>query len=158
MKNFTLVLFLTTSILTLAQTEKNTYNFDNDTEAFFGEGGNVSATPSGFITFSPISNYARIVQKTNYINAYENKTIRLRISNQSSTNNVLSLSVDGKAIGNIEVSTNDGNSFKEYVFKITSNKWIGNVSEFKLFPRNSETKMNDDDGALIIDYIIFSKK
>tara|TARA_R110002049_G_scaffold279949_1_gene459075 strand:+ start:32039 stop:32485 length:447 start_codon:yes stop_codon:yes gene_type:complete len=146
------------SIFSFSQVEQNKFNFDDDTESFIAQGGSIKATPKGYITFSPVSNYARIVQSTNYVNANKYKYLHIRISNQSKTNDLLAFSLEGKTSGKIPISTNDGSDFKEYTFKITSDKWSGNVSEFKIFPRNSESKLNEDDGDLIIDYITFSKR
>ncbi|GGF77079.1 T9SS type A sorting domain-containing protein [Wenyingzhuangia marina] len=157
MKNFTFILLITFSLGTWAQVEQNAYNFDNSEEFFVGEGGTVTAEPSGFITFThTTSAYARMAQLTNNVDADSNSFLHIRIKNESGDNDKLALALgSGKIVKTIDVTTND-TEFKDYTVEITDVDWTGQITPFKFFPKSTANANKSVAGTVIIDYIIFT--
>lgn len=157
MKKITLILILTISLNSLAQ-EQHIYNFDTSEESFVGEGGTVNASPAGFVTFtSTTSSYARMAQLVKNVDASTYKYLHIRIKNSTGANDKIALTAGstGTIVATLDITTND-TDFKTYSAEITHANWTGNVTPFKLFPKNSANNNLSTAGTIIYDYIIFS--
>ncbi|MFD0991186.1 T9SS type A sorting domain-containing protein [Mariniflexile jejuense] len=157
MKKITFVLFLSISLVSLAQ-EQHIYSFDTSEESFVGEGGTVSASPTGYVTFtSTTSSYARMAQLVKNVDANTYKYLHIRIKNSAGSNDKLALTAgsSGTIVATLDISTND-TDYKTYSAEITHANWTGAVTPFKFFPKNSANNNLSTAGTIIYDYIIFS--
>ncbi|MFH4965683.1 T9SS type A sorting domain-containing protein [Gaetbulibacter sp. M235] len=157
MKKITCILLFTISLFSFAQ-EQHIYTFDNSEESFVGEGGTVTASPTGHVTFtSTTSSYARMAQLLKNVDANTYKFLHIRIKNLSADNDVLALAVGptSSIVVNIPISVNDAD-YKDYTVELTSPKWIGTITPFKFFPKSTANGNLSTAGTIIYDYIIFS--
>tara|TARA_R110002049_G_scaffold279949_1_gene459070 strand:+ start:22760 stop:23485 length:726 start_codon:yes stop_codon:yes gene_type:complete len=156
MKKITCILLFTISLLSFAQ-EQHVYNFDTSEESFIGEGGTVTASPAGYVTFtSTTSSYARMAQYVYNVDADTYKYLHIRIKNLSADNDILALANGtGAIVASISISVND-TDYKDYTVEITNSKWTGAITPFKFFPKSTANGNLSKAGTIIYDYIIFS--
>ncbi len=140
--------------------EKHIWSFDTDGDSEFWESvnGSINSVSGGILTFTPIANkYAKLTQPDNYVVADDYNWLRLKVKNNSTGDNQITLITSIARIG-FAVTTGD-TEFKTYEILLDTigggTSWTGNAEDITLRFADAATGKSTGTGSFEIDLIEF---
>jgi len=137
-------------------TESFLFDTENDCEAWDPVGTSLSVNNSVLTMNTTTTAFAKIVQKTFSVNADINPTLFVKISNQTTNNQLILRDENGTNLALQSIGNDVVGSYSEYNLNVSDPLWVGTMRNLQIVVNDTQNGYKTSAGIVDFEYILFS--